>query len=68
MNQPKSSKIARLIPLFVIGSVLNTLGIVFTSLGNVRFALMAVGLALMLAFLVKLLASRSQGSASPPAP
>jgi len=50
---PQDTRIARLIPLLVVGIMLNTLGIVLTSLGPLRFALMALGVALMLAFIVK---------------
>ncbi|MDQ3229947.1 MAG: hypothetical protein M3Q13_09520 [Pseudomonadota bacterium] len=58
MDTKQDPKVARLMPLLVIGIILNTLGIVFTSLGNIRFALIGVGLALMLTFIVKAIAAR----------
>jgi hypothetical protein len=58
MDTKQDPKVARLIPLLVIGIILNTLGIVLSSLGNVRFALMGVGLALVLTFIVKALSAR----------
>ncbi len=56
----KQEDVARLIPLLVLGIVLNTLGIVFTSLGDIRFLMMAAGLACMLIFIVKAIASRGK--------
>lgn len=58
MDTNQDPKVARLMPLLVIGIILNTLGIVFTSLGNIRFASIGVGLALMLTFIVKAIAAR----------
>lgn len=55
MTKPQGPKIARLMPLLVLGMTCITLGIVFTGLGNARFALMAVGLAMKLVFVIKVL-------------
>lgn len=60
----QDTRIARLIPLLVVGIMLNTLGIVLTGLGPLRFALMAVGAVLMLVFIVKGLQIR-KGSGAP---
>ena len=67
MTKPQNPITARLIPLLVVGMMLNTSGIVLTSLGNARFALSAVGIAMILTFLVKVLAARRSGS-KPDAP
>lgn len=58
---PQDSRIARLIPLLVVGMTLNTLGIVLSSLGPLRFALVGIGLALMLVFIVQGLRIRNGG-------
>ena len=58
MTPPQDQTTARLIPLLVVGIMLNTLGIVLTGLGNLRFVLMGAGVLMMLAFIVKALAAR----------
>ena len=55
----EGARMARRLPLLVLGIVLNTLGIVLTSLGNIRFVLCAVGLILILTFVVKAIGSRT---------
>ncbi|MFC0682891.1 hypothetical protein ACFFGH_34090 [Lysobacter korlensis] len=57
MTKFKNAKVARLMPLLMVGMMLNALGIVFTSLGNVRFGLMAVGIAMIFAFLITAIAA-----------
>lgn len=61
MNKPDTANAARLIPLLVVGMMLNTLGIVLTGIGNFRFVIMAAGLALILTFIIKVLAGRKEG-------
>ncbi len=60
MEKKQDADIARLIPLLVVGIMLNTLSIVSTSLGDIRFLMMAAGLACMLIFIVKAIASRGK--------
>ena len=55
MPDAKQQKMAALMPLLIIGTMLNTLGIVFTSLGWARYVMMGAGLLMLLVFLVKML-------------
>lgn len=64
MTKPQDPDIARLMPLLVVGMMLDTLGIVLTGLGNARFALMAAGVAMILAFVVKALGRRGSAGKS----
>mgnify|MGYP006190937601 CR=1 FL=1 len=60
-NDDRKAKVAALIPLFVIGTMLNTLGIVFVSLGWARYVMMGAGLLLMLLFVIRVVQLRPNG-------
>jgi hypothetical protein len=58
VDNQNNPKIAALVPLLVIGIMLNTFGIVFQSAGALRWVMMGTGLLLMLVALVRMLKLR----------
>ena len=54
----------KLLPLFIIGISLNTLGITIRTMGPLRWVFMAVGLAMLLTFVVKV--SQHRGKSDEP--
>lgn len=58
MDSQNNPKIAALVPLLVVGIMLNTFGIVFQSAGALRYVMMGAGVLLMLVAVVRMLKLR----------
>ncbi len=65
MDTQSNPKVMAFVPLFILATSLNTLGIVLASGGWLRFLLMAAGLGMMLACLVKAVGAREQATRAP---
>lgn len=66
MGTNTNAKTAAMIPLLVVGLILDVLGIVMTSLGPIRFVVMGVGVLLMLIALVRMMRLRDEDKPGDP--